>query len=98
MQDSEEGISIHNDMSPENTEFVIKVRNLVDSDPDLLGDKEIMKFVKLALFKASKNESRREIAKELDEELSGYLVKDKFNAPSGVRKLQEELKHYTTDV
>lgn len=53
-----------------------------------------MKFVKLALFRASEDEPVQEIAKELDDELSGYLVKTDFKVPAGVTKLQETLKSY----
>lgn len=69
---------------------MIKVRELVNNDPELLGNNDIMKFVKLALFRASEDEPVQEIAKELDDELSGYLVK----VPAGVTKLQETLKSY----
>ena len=48
-------------------------------------------------YKASKDEPRAEVAKELDDELSVYLAKNKFKAPKGVRKLQEELKKYTVE-
>lgn len=57
---------------------MIKVRELVNNDPELLGNNDIMKFVKLALFRASEDEPVQEIAKELDDELSGYLVKTDF--------------------
>lgn len=89
------GVGMHQDIRPENNNFIIKVRELVNSDPDLLGNKDIMKFVELAIFKAEKNEPRDEIAKELDDELSGYLLKNKFKAPKAVHKLQAELKHFT---
>ena len=69
---------------------MIKVRELVNNDPELLGNNDIMKFVKLALFRASEDEPVQEIAKELDDELSGYLVK----VSAGVTKLQETLKSY----
>lgn len=95
MRNPDEGVGMHQDVSPENNEFIIKVRELVNTDPDLLGNEDIMKFVKLAIFKAEKNEPRDEIAKELDDELSGYLLKNKFKAPKSVHKLQAELKHFT---
>lgn len=72
MKDSMMGVGMHNDVSFEDNEFMINVRNLVNADPDLLGNEDIMKFVKVSLFKAGKNEPLHEIAKELDEELSGY--------------------------
>ena len=93
--DDSMGVGLHNDVSPENNDFMIKVREMVNSDPNLLGDKNIMKFVELALFKAAKNEPRNEIARELDDELSDYLVKNKFRAPESVKKLQKILKPYT---
>lgn len=95
MRKPDEGVGMHQDLTPENNEFITKLRWMVNRDPDLLGNKDIMKFVELAIFKASKNEPRDEIAKELDEELSDYLVKTDFKAPSGVKKLQAELKKYT---
>lgn len=95
MRNLMEGVGLHNDISPEDNELMIKIRELVNSDPDLLGNEDIMKFVEVALFRASKNEPRNVIAKELDEELSGYLVKNKFKAPEGVKKLQAVLKPYT---
>lgn len=95
MKDSMMGVGMHDDVSPENNDFMIKVREMVNSDPNLLGDADIMKFVELALFKASKNEPRDEIARELDDELSGFLVKTKFKAPESVKKLQALLKQYT---
>ena len=48
---------------------MIKVRELVNNDPELLGNNDIMKFVKLAFFRASEDEPVQEIAKELDDEL-----------------------------
>ena len=88
---------MHNNTYAANNEFIIKVRSLVNSDPDLIGNEDIMKIVKLALYKASKDEPRAEVAKELDDELSVYLAKNKFKVPNGVRKLQEELKKYTVE-
>lgn len=95
MQDPYEGVGMHADLRPEDNDFMIKVREMINSDPNLLGDENIMKFVKVALFRAGKNEPVHEIARELDEELSGYLVKNKFKAPESVKKLQAELQPYT---
>ncbi|MDE7056812.1 bacteriocin immunity protein [Lactobacillus intestinalis] len=97
MRETEMGVGMHNNTYAANNEFIIKVRSLVNSDPDLIGNEDIMKIVKLALYKASKDEPRAEVAKELDDELSVYLAKNKFKAPKGVRKLQEELKKYTVE-
>ena len=83
-----EGVGTHLNINPKDNDFMIKVRELVDNDPELLG------FVKLALFRASEDEPVQEIAKELDDELSGYLVKTDFKVPAGVTKLQENLKSY----
>lgn len=97
MRETEMGVGMHNNTYAANNEFIIKVRSLVNSDPDLIGNEDIMKIVKLALYKASKDEPRAEVAKELDDELSVYLAKNKFKVPKGVRKLQEELKKYTVE-
>ncbi|GAA2862645.1 bacteriocin immunity protein [Lactobacillus intestinalis] len=97
MKETEMGVGMHNNTYAANNEFIIKVRSLVNNDPDLIGNKDIMKIVKLALYKASKDEPRAEVAKELDDELSVYLAKNKFKVPKGVRKLQEELKKYTVE-
>lgn len=94
MKDPMEGIGTHPDINPEDNEFMIKVRELVNSDPDLLGNSDIMKLVKVALFRATKNEPVHEIARELDDGLSGYLAKNDFKAPDGVKKLQAELQKY----
>ncbi len=72
-----EGVGTHLNINPKDNDF-IKVRELVNNDPELLGNNDIMKFVKLALFRASEDEPVQEIAKELDDELSGYLVKTDF--------------------
>ena len=97
MKETEMCVGMHNNTYAANNEFIIKVRSLVNSDPDLIGNEDIMKIVKLALYKASKDEPRAEVAKELDDELSVYLAKNKFKVPNGVRKLQEELKKYTVE-
>ena len=97
MKETEMGVGMHNNTYAANNEFIIKVRSLVNSDPDLIGNEDIMKIVKLALYKASKDEPRAEVAKELDDELSVYLAKNKLKVPNGVRKLQEELKKYTVE-
>ncbi|WP_289762175.1 bacteriocin immunity protein [Lactobacillus intestinalis] len=97
MKETEMGVGMHNNTYAANNEFIIKVRSLVNSDPDLIGNEDIMKIVKLALYKASKDEPRAEVAKELDDELSVYLAKNKFKVPKDVRKLQEELKKYTVE-
>ena len=97
MKETEMGVGMNNNTKAANNEFIIKVRSLVNSDPDLIGNEDIMKIVKLALYKASKDEPRAEVAKELDDELSVYLAKNKFKVPKGVRKLQEELKKYTVE-
>ena len=97
MKETEMGVGMHNNTYAANNEFIITVRSLVNSDPDLIGNEDIMKIVKLALYKASKDEPRAEVAKELDDELSVYLAKNKFKVPNGVRKLQEELKKYTVE-
>lgn len=89
-----EGVGTHLNINPKDNDFMIKVRELVNNDPELLGNNDIMKFVKLALFRASEDEPVQEIAKELDDELSGYLVKTDFKMPAGVTKLQETLKSY----
>ena len=89
-----EGVVTHLNINPKDNDFMIKVRELVNSDPELLGNSNIMKFVKPALFRASEDEPVNEIAKELDDELSGYLVKPDFKVPVGVTKLQETLKSY----
>ena len=89
-----EGVGTHLNINPKDNDFMIKVRELVNNDPELLGNNDIMKFVKLALFRASEDEPVQEIAKELDDELSGYLVKTDFKVPAGVTKLQETLKSY----
>ena len=94
MKNPMEGVGTHPDISPKDNEFMIKVRELVDSDPDLLGYSDIMKLVKVALFRAGKNEPVHEIANELDDGLSGYLAKNDFKAPAGVKKLQAELQKY----
>lgn len=94
MKNPMEGVGTHPDISPKDNEFMIKVRELVDSDPNLLGNSDIMKLVKVALFKAGKNEPVHEIANELDDGLSGYLAKNDFKAPAGVKKLQTELQKY----
>lgn len=95
MKDPMEGVSMKEDMSPEDRELMIKIRSMVDSNPDLLGNEDIMKCVKVALYRCSRNEPRDLIAKELDEELSGYLLKNKYNAPKEVVNLQKALKHFT---
>ena len=41
-----------------------------------------------------RNEPVHEIANELDDGLSGYLAKNDFKAPAGVKKLQAELQKY----
>ena len=84
MKNPMEGVGTHPDISPKDNEFMIKVRELVD----------IMKLVKVALFRAGKNEPVHEIANELDDGLSGYLAKNDFKAPAGVKKLQAELQKY----
>lgn len=94
MKNPMEGVGTHLDISPKDNEFMIKIRELVDSDPDLLANSDIMKLVKVALFRAGKNEPVHEIAKELDDGLSGYLAKNDFKAPAGVKKLQLELEKY----
>lgn len=86
------GIGALNDLNPKNNDFIIKIRTLINDDPDVMANVEVMKFLKLALFRASAGENVSEVAKELDDELSGYLVKNSFNAPAGVKKLQEDLK------
>lgn len=97
MRNPMEGVGMPPDINIKDKDFMIKVRELVNSDLDLLGNSDIMKLVKVALFRASKNEPVHEIAKELDEGLSGYLVKNDFKAPAGVKKLQAALKIYTEE-
>ena len=75
MKNPMEGVGTHPDISPKDNEFMIKVRELVDSDPDLLGNSDIMKLVKVALFRAGKNEPVHEIANELDDGLRSKNLK-----------------------
>lgn len=89
------GVGALNELKPQNDNFVIKIRSLIDDNPEVMANQTIMKFLELALFRASEGEPINEVAKTLDDELSGYLVKNSFKAPQGVRELQEELKHYT---
>lgn len=95
MKDSKMGVGMHPDINEKDNDFMIEVRELVNSDPALVNNADIMKLVEVALFRAGKNEPVNEIAKELDGGLSGYLVKHDFKAPAAVKKLQAELKHYT---
>lgn len=89
------GVGALNDLNPKNNNFVIEIRTLINDNPDVMANSDVMGFLKLALFRANAGENINEVAKELDDELSGYLVKNNFKAPAGVRKLQEALKHYT---
>ena len=89
------GVGALNELRPQNDNFVIKVRSLIDANPEVMANQTIMKFLELALFRANEGEPVNEVAKTLDDELSGYLVKNNFKAPKGVQELQAELKHYT---
>lgn len=89
------GVGALNDLNPQNNNFVIEIRTLINDNPDVMANSDVMGFLKLALFRANAGENINEVAKELDDELSGYLVKNNFKAPAGVRELQEALKHYT---
>ncbi|RVU70884.1 MULTISPECIES: bacteriocin immunity protein [Lactobacillus] len=89
------GVGVLNDLSPKNNDFVIKIRSLINANPEVVANPDVMKFLKLALFRTSSGEPVTEVAKALDDELSGYLLKNHFKASVGVRKLQEELKFYT---
>lgn len=89
------GVGALNDLKPENNNFVIEIRSLIAANPDVMTSPAIMQFLELALFRANAGENINEVAKMLDDELSGYLVNNSFKAPLGVRKLQEALKHYT---
>lgn len=89
------GVGVLNELKPQNDNFVIKIRSLIDANPEVMANQTIMKFLELALFRANEGEPVNEVAKTLDDELSGYLVKNNFKAPQGIQELQTELKHYT---
>lgn len=89
------GVGALNDLNPKNNNFVIEIRGLINSNPQVLADPNLMGFLRLALFRANAGENISNVAKELDDELSDYLVKNNFQAPAGVRKLQAALKPYT---
>ena len=60
-----EGVGTHLNINPKDNDFMIKVRELVDNDPELLGNNDIMKFVKLACLELVKMNRFRKLLRNL---------------------------------
>ncbi len=83
-----------NDLNPKNGDFVREISSLVNANEALLVSPQLRSYVLLALYQAKANEDVASVAKKLTDELAGYSVRNNFQVPAGVRKLQAALKEY----
>lgn len=83
-----------NDLNPKNSDFVREISALIKENEAVLVSPELRSYLQLAIYQAKADEEVEEIAKKLADELARYSVKNNFQVPAGVRKLQAALKNY----
>lgn len=88
------GVGALNDLDPQNIKFIKEIVGLVNGQPAILLDPQLMTYLRLAVFTAKAGDDVQAIAQKLNAEMKDYLVQHQFQGPVGLKQLQAAVKTY----